>query len=101
MPSSRIGIDTTKNLAARALEVMNFGALFREKLSELNNIVGKFNADATAWTTATGMSSADFTTFASLLANATAEMSGFANVQVAQGGQTNVRQLLDALSTIG
>jgi len=101
MASARMTIDSTKNLAQRLQDVMNFGALFREKLGELNNVTGKFGNDPTAWTAATGMSSSDYTTFQALLANAVAEMSALTNVQVAAGGQTNVRQLLDAISTIG
>ncbi len=100
MASNRIPIDVTKNLAARILDVMTFGALFREKLAELNNVTGGYTADPT-FQTDTGMSSGDQTRFTSLLANAVAEMSGFTNVAVAQGGQTNVRQLLDALSRVG
>ncbi len=100
MASNRIPIDTTKNLAARILDVMTFGALFREKLQELANVVGAYNADTT-FQTDTGMIAADQTKFTSLLNNAVAEMSTFTLVAVAQGGQTNVRQLLDQLSRVG
>lgn len=100
MASNRIVIDTTKNFAQRILDVVTFGALFREKLAELNNCVGAYNAD-TSFQTDTGMSATDQTKFTSLLTNAAAEMSGLTNVQVVQGGQTNVRQLLDQISRTG
>ena len=100
MASGRIVINTTLNLAARIRDVALQGALFREKLGELNLIVQKYNADA-SFQTDTGMSAADQTTFTNLLTQAVNELNSTATTQVSVGAATGTRQWLDALSTIG
>jgi hypothetical protein len=100
MASNRIAIDRTKFISQRILAVIGTGALFREQLAELNSIIGCYNADA-SFQTDTGVSAGDQTTLTALVANAAAEMSTVTNVAVGLGGQTNVRLLLDKLSTVG
>jgi hypothetical protein len=100
MASGRITIDTTKNMAARIRDVATFGALFREKVSELNLIVSKYAADA-SFQTDTGMSAGDATTFTNLLTQMANELNVTASTQVNVGAATGTRQWLDALSTIG
>jgi hypothetical protein len=89
MASGRIVIDTTKNMAARIRDVATFGALFREKMSELNLIVGKYAGDA-SFQTDTGMSAADQTAFTNLLTQAANELNGLATTQVSVGAATRV-----------
>lgn len=98
MASNRIVINRSLLMAQSIGSVVSAGGYFREKLQELASAVGAYNADA-SFQTDTGMSASDQTKFTALLNNAVAEMSTLTLVAVAQGGQTNVRQLLDQLST--
>ena len=100
MASGRIVVDRTKPLAAAILNVVQMGASFRDRLSELNLIVAKYAADP-SFQTDTGMSAGDQTTFTNLLTQANNEMSGLASTQVSVGAATGTRQLMDALSIGG
>lgn len=100
MASGRITLDATKTLAQRIRDVASFGALFREKVSELALITQKYNADASLQTD-TGMSAADQTAFTNMLLQMNAELNATASVAVGVGAATGTRQWLDAVSLIG
>ncbi len=102
MATNRIAVDTTKNMGARIRDVASFGALFREKLSELNLILGAsgYNGDASL-ATDTGMSAGDQTRLQNIVIQTQNELNGLVVQAVSVGQPTWTRQLLDALSTIG
>lgn len=102
MASNRIALDTTKNMAARIRDVATFGAVFREKLSELALLLGAngYNGDVSL-ATDTGMSAGDQTRLQNLVIQADGEMNATATTQVSVGAASGTRQLLDALSTVG
>ena len=100
MASNRIVGDRAKLMFQRITDAAAQGALFRMKMQELLYDVGGYNGDA-SFQTDTGMSAADQTKFVSLLTNSVAELFNLTNVAVALGGQTNVRQFLDQISTGG
>jgi hypothetical protein len=100
MASGRIKGNNSLLLMQRINDVATFGALFREKVGELNLIVAKYAADISLQTD-TGMSAGDATTFTNLLTQMSNELNATASTQVGVGAATGTRQWLDAISTIG
>ena len=100
MASGRIPLTNTLPLAQQIQGVAQLGALFREKVNELNLVVGKYAGDA-SFTTDTGISVANQTPFTNLLTQMANELNGTATTQVSVGAATGTRQWLDALSQVG
>ncbi len=99
MASQRMVYTSSSLMGAKLNRVAQLGAQFRQAVFELHNECEAYNdANATLEADLGNAPSGTAVNLRGLLNNAQAELFGLTNVQIAQGGQTATRQLLDQAS---